>query len=298
MSSGSERMVRRAAILIAAASVALAASLTRVATAPGPTHLIVQDNEPVPSPPDPRVLRVCADPNNLPFSNAAGKGFENEIAALVARDLGRRIEYYWQPQRRGFIRTTLKAGWCDVVIGTPAHSEMVTPTMPYYRSSYVFVSRRDRRPPLSLDDPRLRRLRIGVEMTGEDYENPPAVQALASRHIIENVRGYLVYGDYSTPDPPRQIIDAVSRGDVDVAIAWGPLAGYFTRQAPVALALTPVTPERDGPGLSFTFDIAMGVRRGDSPLRDALNRVIASRAEDIHAILQRFGVPLVPREGT
>ena len=132
-------------------------------------------------------------------------------------------------------------------------------------------------------------------MTGEDYENPPALQALASRHIIDNVRGYLVYGDYSTPNPPRQVIDAVSDGEVDVAIAWGPLAGYFAQQSSVPLDVSPVLPARADPALPFAFDISMGVRRGDTALHDALDRVLASRAPEIRQILRRFGVPLLAR---
>jgi mxaJ protein len=261
-----------------------------------PHHLVVASQEPSPPPHDPSVLRVCADPNNLPFSNAQQRGFENELAQIVANALGRRLEYYWQPQRRGFIRTTLNAGWCDLVMGLPSRTEMARTTRPYYRSSYVFVSRRNGAAPIrSLDDPRLREIRIGVEMTGEDYENPPAVQALASRRIIDNLRPYLVYGDYSQADPPRRIVDAVAAGDVDTAIAWGPLAGYFAAHSRVPLELAPVTPERDGPGLSFAFDISMGVRRKDQALSQALDRVITDRARQIEDVLKRFNIPTLMR---
>jgi mxaJ protein len=299
MSSASSRSMRAlvcagAAIVAAAAIAAIALRHRSMTAAALPVHLEAPRVVETPPPPDPSVLRVCADPNNLPFTNERGEGFENAIARIVARDLGRRLEYYWAPQRRGFIRTTLKAGYCDVVLGVPARFEMARPTQPYYRSTYVFVSRRGQRPRLSsLDDPRLKQFRIGVEMTGEDYENPPAVQALAARHIIDNVRGYLVYGDYSTPNPPRRVIDAVSSGQVDTAIAWGPLAGYFAKQSTVPLEVTPVGPHRDGPALPFEFDIAMGVRRGDNALHDALDRVLARRAAQIRQILERFGVPLL-----
>jgi mxaJ protein len=258
-------------------------------------RIVVPSQEPTPTPADPSVLRVCADPNNLPFSNERQQGFENAIAGIAAAELGKRVEYYWQPQRRGFFRTTLNAGWCDVVIGVPARFGMAATTRPYYRSTYVFIDRRDRGPRIrSLDDPHLRQARIGVEMTGEDYENPPALQALASRHLIDNLRGYLVYGDYSQPDPPRRIVDAVAAGEVDTAIAWGPLAGYFARQSRVPLDIGPVQPQRDGPALSFAFDIAMGVRRQDRRLREALDRVIEKRAADIRAVLVQYGVPLLP----
>jgi mxaJ protein len=241
-------------------------------------------------------LRVCADPNNLPFSNDKREGFENRIAAIVARDLHRPLDYVWQPQRRGFLRTTLNAKRCDAVIGVPSELDAVRTTRPYYRSTYVFVSRADRRLHVrSLDDPRLKTLRIGIQITGEDYENPPAAQALASRQIIGNVRGYMVYGDYSHRDPTRPLIDAVAKGDVDVAVAWGPLAGYFATREPAALEIAPVTPEADSRFVRFAFDISMGVRRDDRPLADALDGAIARRRTEICGVLASFGVPLGTR---
>jgi quinoprotein dehydrogenase-associated probable ABC transporter substrate-binding protein len=240
----------------------------------------------------PVALRVCADPNNLPFSNARGQGFENKIAAVVAADLGRPVSYFWSPSRRGFIRNTLGAERCDVVMSVPVASDRVAVTRPYYRSTYVFVTRRGTGV-ASLDDPRLRTMRIGIQLTGDDYDNPPAAQSLASRHIIDNVRGFTVYGDYSVGDPNRLIVDAVARGDVDVAIVWGPLAGYYARREPVRMALTPVTPESDGPALRFRFALAMGVRKGDAALRDQLDRAVAGHTLEIKRILTSYGVPLL-----
>jgi mxaJ protein len=246
-----------------------------------------------------RVLRVCADPNNLPFSNARLEGFENEIAALVARDLGADLRYAWAAQRRGFVRNTLGAGECDVVMGVPAGFERVSTTAPYYRSTYVFVSRRDRGLDVSsFDDPRLRHLRVGVQMIGDDYANTPPAHALARRGIVANVVGYSVYGDYARPDPPARIVQAVADGSVDVAVVWGPLAGYFARRAAVPLRLTPVRPSLDPPALPLAFDIAMGVRRGDDALRRELDGVLARRAAEIDAILRRYGVPRLPRGGS
>lgn len=239
-------------------------------------------------------LRVCADPNNLPYSNAAGSGFENKIAEFVARELGRPLSYVWRPQRRGFVRETLAAHRCDVIMSVPASFEAALPTTAYYRSTYVFVARRGRAVPASLDDPRLRQLRIGVQIVGNDYNNPPAAQALARRNLSNNVRGFTVYGDYSEPEPQRAIVDAVARGDVDTAIVWGPLAGFYVRhQAHPALVMAPVTPENDGRGLRFVFDIAMATRRDDRALHDALNSVISRRRAQIQRILREFGVPLV-----
>jgi mxaJ protein len=240
-------------------------------------------------------LRVCADPNNLPFSNKRGEGFENRIAALIARDLGERVEYTWWAQRRGFVRNTLNAGSCDVVLGVPTGYEMVRTTLPYYRSTYVFVTRRDRGLHItSLDDPALRTLRIGVHLIGDDYANSPAAHSLAKRGMTANVKGYTLYGDYSKPNPPARLIEAVEKKEVDVAVAWGPLAGYFAKQSPVPLDLRPVTPQRDGV-LSYAFDIAMGVRRRDSTRSAALNIEITRRQQDIERILSQYGVPLVTR---
>jgi mxaJ protein len=234
-----------------------------------------------------RVLRVCADPNNLPYSNARQEGFENKIASLVARDLNARVDYTWFPQRRGFVRNTLRAGLCDCVIGVPANYELTLGTQPYYRSSYVFVARRDRRLGVtSLDDPRLRTWKVGVQMIGNDHVNSPPAHALANRGAIRNVVGYMVYD-------PQAIVDAVARGDVDVAVVWGPQAGYFARQERVPLDITPVSPQVDLPFLPFVFDISIGVRRGDNALRDELDKVLDRRRADIEKILDRYGVPRV-----
>lgn len=242
----------------------------------------------------PAVLRVCADPNNLPFSNEQQQGFENKIADLIARDMNARVAYTWWPQRRGFVRMTLKRGDCDVIMGVPSNYEQAQPTEPYYRSSYVFVSRRDRRLAItSLDDPRLRRLRVGVQIIGNDHVNSPPAHALNARGIVNNLVGYSVLGDYRTPNPPRAIIDAVGRGDVDVAIAWGPLAGYFARQQNVPLDITPLSPQIDLPFLPFVFDISMGVRRGDVALKETLDKEIERRRDDIDRILDQYGVPRV-----
>jgi mxaJ protein len=240
-------------------------------------------------------LRVCADPNNLPFSNRAGEGFENALAELVAQALARDgVAYEWFPQRRGFVRNTLGAHLCDVVLGVPAHYELVRTTRPYYRSTYVFVYRRaDRAPPSSLDDPELRALKIGVPVVGDDYASTPGAAALGRRGLVRNIVGFSVYGDYSEPHPPSKIVDAVARGDVDLAIAWGPLAGYFAARAAAPLAIAPVTPAVDAPYIPFTYDIAMGVRKDDIELAAALDEVIATHGAEIRAVLERFGVPLV-----
>lgn len=245
-------------------------------------------------------LRVCADPNNLPFSNARGEGFENRLATLLAEELGLPLRYTWFAQRRGFVRETLGAGACDVIPGIVASSDRVLVTRPYYRSTYVFVRRTDSPRTVarvaSLDDPALRRMRIGVHVIGDDYTNTPPAHALAARGLVEQVRGYQLQGDYAQPDPPRVLVDAVVRGEVDLAIAWGPLAGWAARRgAPVALR--PVTPQIDLPFLPFVYDIAMGVRRADVALRDRLDAALARRADDVAALLAEYGVPVLPTSG-
>jgi quinoprotein dehydrogenase-associated probable ABC transporter substrate-binding protein len=242
----------------------------------------------------PRALRVCADPNNLPFSNEKGDGFENRIAALLAREMGTTVSYMWWPQRRGFIRNTLKAGRCDVVMGVPATDGMVLTTAPYYASTYVFLSRRDSGLHVSsFDDPVLRRVRIGIHLIGDDYTNPPPAHALGRRGIAENVKGYTLYGDYSKPNPPARLVDAVATGDVDVAIIWGPFAGYFAPREGVPMTITPVSPRMDPPGLPFVFSISLGVRPEDRTLKAELDGALARRRSEIHRILRAYGVPLV-----
>ena len=241
-----------------------------------------------------RPLRVCADPNNLPFSNERLEGFENKIAALIAREMRTEVKYTWWAQRRGFFRNTLKAGECDLVIGVPSSFEMALTTSPYYRSSYVFVYRKDRRLNIrSFDDPILRKIKIGVQLVGDDFANTPPAHALSNRHIIENVRGYTLYGDYAQANPPARIIEAVAKGEVDAAVAWGPLAAYFARQQKVALAVVPVSPEIDLPFLPFVYDISMGVRRGDDAFREELEEILARRRAEIRTILDEYGVPQI-----
>jgi mxaJ protein len=242
-----------------------------------------------------RELRVCADPNNLPFSNDRGEGFENKLMELVARDLGATLHYTWWAQRRGYVRNTLKAGDCDVVPGVAAGVDMLATTRPYYRSTYVFVTRADR--PLGLhsfDDPRLRRLTIGVQMIGDDFSNTPPAHVLANRGIVRNVRGFMLYGDYAKPSPPESIVKAVADAKVDVAVVWGPLAGYFARREAQPLTLTAVDRPREAAVYPMAFDIAMGVRKGDAALRRELDRIIERRQGEISALLRSFGVPLLP----
>jgi quinoprotein dehydrogenase-associated probable ABC transporter substrate-binding protein len=240
------------------------------------------------------VLRVCADPNNLPFSNAERQGFENKLAELIAGELGDTLAYTWWAQRRGFVRNTLKAKQCDVVIGVPVGYDLVETTRPYYRSTYVFVSRQDRDLDIgSLDDDRLRQLSIGVHLIGDDGANTPPADALAHRRITGNVKGYMIYGDYRQSSPPSRLIEGVENGEIDIAAAWGPLAGYAAKSSPVPLRITPIEDDGKFAPLKFRFAIAMGVRHGDHALRDRLNEIIARKGSEIRKVLSSYGVPLV-----
>ena len=239
-------------------------------------------------------LRVCADPNNLPFSNRKGEGFENKIAELIAKSWGQDVSYTWWPQRRGFVRETLRAKKCDVVIGVPENYDPVLGTIPYYRSTYVFVYPSDKGWDIrSLNDPQLKKLRIGVNVIGEDYANPPPVMAMAARGLLAP-KGYSVYGDYSQESPARDIIDAIGRGEIDVAIVWGPVAGYFAKQQRVPLKIVPLPPSEQA-DLPFEYDITMGVRRSDKETKAKLDETIRAKQAEIRAILQEYGVPLVDK---
>jgi mxaJ protein len=230
-------------------------------------------------------LKVCADPDNLPFSNRQAQGFDNRIAELLARDLGRKVEFVWQRAGRGFVRENLNKGICDVLVGVPVQFRPVLTTSAYYSSSYVFVTRKDRHLNLnSFDDPRLRKMKIGVQVLDDDYA-PPA-RALSRRQLTLNIVGFDVAGDESP-----EIIRAVARGKIDVAVVWGPLAGYYAARQRVALDLRPVNPELDPPALPFRFAMAVGVRKSDRELKEQLDRVLLKRHAQIERILRTYSVP-------
>ena len=237
-------------------------------------------------------LRICADPGNLPFSDAHGQGFENRLAELLARDLGAHLEYTWWAQRRGFLRETLKAGRCDVVIGLPTAMDAAWATRPYYRSSYVFVDRRDRgRTIHSLDDPRLRRLRIAVPLVSDDGANAPPAHALTRRGLAANLVRFSVLSNGAPPSPGARLVTAVADDTVDIAIMWGPIAGYFAARQPVPLTLTPVEPRVDAPGIPLVFDIGMATRRGDTARHAAIDAFLIRRRVEIGRVLAAFHVP-------
>ena len=239
-------------------------------------------------------LRVCSDPENMPFSNQKLEGFENRIASLIAKELGTTVSYVWWGQRRGFIRNTMNAtlqeGRCDVVIGVPEGYDLVSTTPPYYRSTYVFVYPKGKGLTVkSLDDPVLKKLKIGVHLLGDDYTNPPPVHELSKRGVVDNVVGFSTF--YSDGNPPSTIIDAVASGKINLAIVWGPIAGYYAARQRVPLELVPV-PSAQG-DLPFAFNISMGVKKGDEALKARVEMVRRQRSAEITAILKQYGVPLM-----
>ena len=240
------------------------------------------------------ILRVCADPNNMPYSNQQKQGFENQIARLVASDMGMELQYVWFPQRESFFRKTLDAGVCDVVMGVPSGLENAATTRPYYVSSYVFLSRRDRHLRIaSFDDPRLRTLRIGVHILGDQNDSLPPVHALIRRGIVHNLVGYSIFGNLEERNPPADLIRAVINREVDVAVVWGPLAGYFAQHSPVPLEVTPIMGDPVEPMMPMTYSIGMGVRPQDEQLRQRLDAELERRQPDIQRLLASYGIPQV-----
>jgi mxaJ protein len=241
----------------------------------------------------PGVVRVCADPDNMPLSNQKGEGYEQKIAELIAKEWNSKVEYAWWPVRRGFFSRALNGRYCDVAIEAPAGLDMAGVTKPYFRSGYVFVTRKDRGLDIkSLADPRLKKLKIGVNLLNSDAENTPPAMALSQYGVVGNLIGFTTfYGDSARPE---DIINAVAKKDVDIAIVWGPLAGYFAKRATVPLVVQPL-PERDSlSDFPFQYNIGMAVRRRDKALRDSLQSVIERKAPEIQGILKQYGVPVFP----
>lgn len=259
------------------------------AAAAAPGTPVVEEKKP---------FKVCADPENMPFSNRQLQGFENKIASVIAKELGASPSYVWWGQRRGFIRNTmnatLKEARCEIVIGVPEGYDLVRTTKPYYRSTYVFVYRKGKGLQIkSLDDPVLKKIRIGVHILGEDYANPPPVHELATRGIVDNVVGFQTF--YSSQNPPSRIIDAVASGKIDTAIVWGPAAGYFVAHQRVPMEVVPV-PSGKG-DLPNAFNISMGVRPGNEVLKAELEKAMVSKQAEIRKILKDYGVPLLDGKG-
>lgn len=247
----------------------------------------------------PRELAVCADPANLPYSNDRQEGFENRIASLIADDLHATLRYTWNVQRRSFLRRTLRAGECDVVIGLPVGLQGVAQSRPYYASTYVFVTARQRGLQQALqvqgfDAPALRTLKIGVQALGAEGANTPPAGALARRGIVDHVVGFPMWGEEDDETPQARIIDAVATGEIDVAVVWGPFAGYFARRHGDALQLTPALADSQQPALAFRYEMTLGVRRGDDALLAELQQTLDRHGPEIRAILNEYGIPQLP----
>jgi quinoprotein dehydrogenase-associated probable ABC transporter substrate-binding protein len=236
-------------------------------------------------------LRVCADPANLPFTDKAGDGFENAIAELLAGELGREVEYTWFPQATGFVRNTLSKGLCDVIMGYAQGDELVLNTNAYYTSAYVIVVPADGA--LAgvdrLSDPRLKDARIGV-VAG----SPPATH-MARLGLIGKARPYQLMVDRRFYNPSQRMIEDLQAGEIDAAVLWGPIGGYYAKHASEPLEVTPLLHEEGAPRLFYR--ITMGVRQGEDRWKRELNSALRRNQERIDAILVEFGVPLLDESG-
>jgi mxaJ protein len=246
-----------------------------------------------PAPRDPGLIRVCADPDNMPSSNDKSEGFENKIAELIATELKAKLTYVWYPTRRGYFRI-LNGMYCDLALEAPAGLDMAGVTKPYFRSGYVFVARQGSglEDLKSLADPRLKKLKIGVNMYTSDAENSPPAMALSRYGVVGNLKGYFTF--YSEQERPEDIIKGVANKEVDIAIAWGPLAGYFAKQSPVPLTLTPLPAKDSLSDIPFQYNMGIAVRRRDKEFRDSLQAVLERRRPEIDAILKQYNIPVMP----
>jgi len=236
---------------------------------------------------DPKVLRVCADPRDLPFSNEAGEGFENKIAELLAQKLGKSLAYEYYPGATGFVRNTLNAHRCDVIMGIPQGDDIVQGTNPYYRTTYALVSKKASglEAADTLESPLLQSKHIGI-VAG----TPPAT-ILAVNGLLGNVKSYPLVVDTRVDSPTSAMMDDLEAGRIDVAILWGPIAGYFAKHAQSPMIVTPLVKETSGPRMIYR--IGMGVRHSDQEWKRLLNKLIAENQAAISHILASYGVPLL-----
>ena len=245
-----------------------------------------------PGPMVPGILRVCADPDNLPFSNSAQEGLENKLAELIAKDWNSKLEYIWWAAPRGLARM-LNGTYCDVILQAPQGYDLASVTRPYYRTGYVIVQKKDAAHPVTtLDDPALKTMKIGVHLFANNAENTPPAMALSAHGVVGNLVGFsTVYvGGMAHPD---DIVKAVADGSIDLAIVWGPIAGYYAKQLGANLALREL-PDDKASGIPFNFSMGMAIRRKDRALKDSLEKFIAARAPEIHNLLEQYGIPLQP----
>lgn len=236
---------------------------------------------------DPKVLRVCADPHNMPFSTEQGEGFENKLAELFANKLGKGLAYAWYPQATGFIRNTLASHRCDVVMGAPQGDDLVQVTNPYYRTAYALVFKRGQGLDGvdTLEDPRLKGKRIGI------VAGTPPANNMTVAGLMAKAKPYPLVVDTRVDSSAAAMMRDLEAGEIDAAVLWGPMAGYYARQASSAMTVVPLVKETTGPRL--VYRIAMGVRFADQDWKRLLNRLIAENQPGINKVLLSFGVPLL-----
>jgi len=239
---------------------------------------------------DPNVLRVCSDPGNMPFSNEKQEGFENKIAELFAQKLGKTLAYTWFPQATGFVRNTLGAHKCDVIIGFAQGDELVQNTNPYYRTAYalVFKSGSSLDGVTTLSDPRLKDKRLGV------VAGTPPSNLLVVNGLMAHAKPYPLMVDTRVDSSARDMIRDLDGGQIDAGVLWGPMAGYYAKHATPPLKVVPLVEETAGPRLSY--HITMGVRASDQEWKRTLNRLIRENREATDAILSDYGVPLLDEQ--
>ena len=265
--------------LIAITAMLAGADIARAQTAAGPDLSI----ELV----DPKVLRVCADPHNLPFSNDKGEGFENKLGELFAEKLQKKLDYAYFPQATGFVRMTLNAHRCDVIMGFPQGDDMAQATNPYYRTTYALVAKQGSGldDVTALSDARLKGKHIGI-VAG----TPPATNMIANG-LMADAKSYPLMVDTRIESSAERMINDLTSGKIDAGILWGPIAGFYAKKQNPPLHVTPLVKETTGS--RFTYRIGMGVRAADQNWKRLLNRLIQENQPAINKILLDYGVPLL-----
>lgn len=237
------------------------------------------------------VLRVCATPGNLPYSNEKGEGFENKIAEVFAAELGRPVEYTWYPQGLGLIRMTLAARRCDVVMGTVQADEYTLNTNHYYRTTYALITKKGSGidDVSSIYDPKLKGKKIGVQA------GAPAADHVARAGLMTTARPYRFMVDTRHESPPREMIADIEKGEIDVGVLWGPFAGHYAKEFD-DLVVTPIVEPRRPGTERLDYRITLGVRAGEVEWKHELNDVITKRQGDIDRILLDYGVPIIDED--
>lgn len=237
-------------------------------------------------------LRVCADPNNMPFSNEKGEGFENKLAELIAQKLDARLEYSWFAEATGYVPNTMGREACDLVMGYAQGTGLIEDTNPYYHTSYVLIYRQDDASLQGIDrlsDPRLKGKRIGL------FARTPPASILAMNGLVANAKPFEINADDSASQVTMTMIDELASGDLDAALLWGPVAGYYAERASVPLKLVPLVKENAGP--STIYGITMGLRPNEPQWKHTINKLIVDNQSEINLLLQSYNVPLLDEKG-